>query len=194
MQQVGDVLIDRATGKPISNVGSNLAAGEAAKAVGETQGKQIAAAPADVQAADTSLDLIDKIRKSPARERGTGTSAIFNYVPYTSGYDFENLVQQAKSGAFLSAIQQMRGMGSLSNAEGQTATAAVNRMNTATTEEGFLDALNDYEKIVRSGRDRAASRVGQFNQITGTQQPAPTAGVTAGTYVFNPATGKLEPK
>jgi hypothetical protein len=53
----------------------------------------------------------------------------------------------------------MRGMGSLSNAEGQTATAAITRMDTATSEEEFNAALADYEEIVKLGRDRAAKRL-----------------------------------
>lgn len=86
-------------------------------------------------------------------------SSILNNIPGTGGYDFQNLVDQAKSGAFLTAIQQMRGLGALSNAEGSTATQAVTRMNTATSEEAFLKALDDYEKIIDQGIARAQSRM-----------------------------------
>lgn len=164
---VGDELVDRNSGAPVRNVAPALAGAESAKAQGEMTGKQTASAPADIQAADNALDLVDKIRKHPGRATGTGASSIGNFIWGTSGYDFQNLVEQAKSGAFLTAIQQMRGLGSLSNAEGQTATQAVTRMNTATTEEGFLAAVDDYEKIVKQGRERAARR------MSGAIQPAP---------------------
>lgn len=156
---VGDELIDRATGGGVRNVGGNLAEAERQKELGGSRGKAEASAPSDISASDTALDLIQSIKTDPYRQRGTGVSSFFNILPGTGGYDFQNKVDQAKSGAFLTAIQQMRGLGALSNAEGQTATQAVTRMNTATSEEAFAEALDDYEKIVRKGRDAARRRL-----------------------------------
>lgn len=152
----GGEILDR---QPIAN---REAAREKAvgAAEGETQAGLTAAAPGDFQAAQNALDLIESIRTDPYRERGTGGTSLLNRIPGTGGYDFQQKVEQAKGGAFLTAIQQMRGLGALSNNEGGAATAAVTRMNTAATEEGFLDALNDYEKIVRQGMDRAQKRLG----------------------------------
>lgn len=143
-----------------TEVPKNLAGAEAAKEVGTAQGKAIAAAPADVQAADNALALIDQIETDPNLDLGVGMTSLGNIIPGTPGRDFQSRVDQAKSGAFLSAIQQLRGMGSLSNAEGDTATKAVTRLNTATSKEEFLSALRDYRQIVQIGKDRAASRLG----------------------------------
>lgn len=151
----------------------DLAGAESQKAQGEASGKAIAAAPLDIQAADNALDLIQKIKTDPYLERGTGLSSYGNVIPGTGGYDFQNLVKQAKSGAFLTAIQQMRGLGSLSVSEGDAATAAVNRMNTATSKEAFLSATDDYEKIIRQGRARAAARLSQPGAVA-TPQPIKT--------------------
>lgn len=167
------VLLDPITRQPIGQIEKDLAGAEEQKAKGKAEGEAQVAAPADMQSAQNALDLIASIRSDPNRQRGTGASANFNWIPGTAGYDFERKVEQAKSGAFMSAIQQLRGMGALSNAEGQTATAAVTRLNTAMTEEGFLEALADYEKIVQQGYARAANRLqGQ------SERPAPTAGAT----------------
>lgn len=154
-------LLNKRTGQIEGYMPKDLAGAEAQKEIGTAQGKATAAASGDMQAAQNALDLIDSLRTDPNRERGTGFSATFNAVPGTRGYDFQTKVDQAKSGAFLSAIQQLRGMGALSNTEGQTATAAVTRLNTATSEEEFTRALDDYEKIVRQGYEKAASKVGQ---------------------------------
>lgn len=153
----GGEILDR---QPIAN---REAAREKAvgSAEGETQAGLAAAAPGDFQAAQNALDLIESIRTDPYRERGTGGTSLLNRIPGTGGYDFQQKVEQAKGGAFLTAIQQMRGLGALSNNEGGAATAAVTRMNTAATEEGFLEALNDYEKIVRQGMGRAQKRLGE---------------------------------
>ena len=122
---------------------------------GKAEGENIAASESDVQAAQNALDLIQSLRDDPDRIRGTGVSAMLNGVPGTRGFNYQQKVDQAKGGAFLSAIQQMRGMGALSNNEGSAATAAVARINTAMTEDAFLAALDDYEKIVKQGMERA---------------------------------------
>lgn len=148
-------------------------------AVGTQQGGQIAAAPADIQAGQNAMDFIGAIRSDPNIDIGTGFSHYGNAVSGTPGYDFQNKVNQAKSGAFLSAIAQMRGLGSLSNAEGETATAAVNRMDTATSKQEFLKALDDYQKIVEQGMDRAQRRLnGDFGPPEATASPAQTLGTT----------------
>ncbi|WP_353144954.1 hypothetical protein [Paracoccus sp. (in: a-proteobacteria)] len=138
--------------------GAGLAA--EARAIGSAAGEAQASAESDYQTAQNALDLIDSIRNDPAIDRGTGKSSVFNAVPGTKGYDFNLKVEQAKGGAFLTAVQTMKGLGALSNNEGQAATAAITRMSTASTKEGFLSALDDYEKIVRQGLERAAAKGG----------------------------------
>lgn len=161
------VLLDPITRQPIGQIPKNLAEAEAQKEIGTAQGKAQAAAPGDLQAGMNAKDLIRSIREDQGREWGTGKTSVFNSMPGTSGYDFQRKVDQAKSGAFLTAIQQMRGLGALSNAEGQAATDAVTRMDTAQTEEGFLAALADYERIVDQGIARAQSKIGGGNRTSG---------------------------
>lgn len=143
-----------------------------ASAMGKARGEAVVAAPQDVAFADQTLAYIDEVRKHPGLDLGTGATAMANVIPGTSGYDFQNRVNQLKSGAFMTAIDDLRGMGALSNAEGQTATAAVTRMDTATSKGEFLSALDDYERVVKRGRDRAAGRINKPE----VQQPAETAG------------------
>lgn len=147
------------TGQVIDTREKDLRGAEREKELGTTEGKNQAAAAGDVQAGLNAKALINDLRNDPNRERGTGWSSLGNRVPATAGYDYQNKVDQAKSGAFLTAIQQMRGLGALSNSEGQTATAAVTRMDTATSEEAFLSALADYEKIIDQGIARAQARI-----------------------------------
>lgn len=178
-------------GNELFRTPKNLRDAASESSAGTVEGKMAAesaaAAPGDIQTGKMALDLINQIKTHPELEWATGTAAGLggNAVPGTGRFDFQNLVDQAKSGAFLSAIQQMRGMGSLSNAEGQAATQAVTRMNTSTSTQAFLKALDDYEGIVQSGIDRARSKLGQSSA----SQVAPSAGAVR---VFNPATGRLE--
>lgn len=141
--------------------------------LGETAAADISAAPSTISTADTTLAYIDAIKKHPGLEAGTGFSSTFNVIPGTPGYDFQNRVKQISSGAFMTAIQDLRGMGALSNAEGETATKAVARMDTATSKEEFLAALSDYERIVQSGKQRA-------QKVLGSQNGAPAQPSTSG--------------
>lgn len=187
----GQQSMARVTGENMADMATG---GEAARAVaaGGAQGKieaeAAAAASTQMANADTALQGIEDIRKSPYLGRGTGASSVFNAIPGTGGYGFSSRVEQLKGGAFLTAIQQLQGMGALSNSEGQTATAAIARLDTAQSEEDFVKALDDYEAIVRRGRDRAASK------IPGSPEAGkPAAGQPqAATHRFNPATGQIE--
>ena len=144
---------------------------------GKTVTEQELSASSDIAASDQALDLIRQIERHTYIDRGTGLSSLGNVVWGTGGIDFQNLVDQAKSGAFLTAIDQLRGMGALSNMEGQTATAAVTRINTATSKEAFLKALDDYRKIVEAGRERALRRSqGGQPQAGPDLMPAPQSG------------------
>jgi hypothetical protein len=149
----------RGTGQVGGVIPKDIAGQQAQEEIGTAAGKATAAAPADMAAAEMALSLLDSIERDPNLDIGVGGSSIFNNIPGTPGRDFQTKVDQATSGAFLSAIQQMRGLGALSNAEGQTATQAVTRMTTSVSKEEFLSALSDYKAIVTAGYQRAASRV-----------------------------------
>lgn len=140
---------------------------------GRTQAEKVAAAPAALQEGMNALSILDQIEKHPGIDLGTGVTSIGNRIPGSPGYDFQNIVKQAQSGAFLSAIDNLRGLGALSNAEGQTATAAITRMDAATSKDAFLKALSDYRKIVQQGIDRSQALIG----VSGASQAsAPNAG------------------
>jgi hypothetical protein len=139
---------------------------------------QLCAAIISIFLGEQLSDILDQIEKSPYRERGTGFTSLGNIIPGTGGYDFENMVEQAKSGAFLQAIQQLRGMGALSNNEGQTATAALTRMDTATSEGAFLKALQDYRAEIEKGRSRAMARIQQGGQMAAPTLPQGNVGTS----------------
>lgn len=183
------IMVDQA-GNVISRTPKNNREAAAETAGGTVEGRVAAeratSASADIQAGQNALDILNQIEKHPGIDFGTGATSLANRVPGTTGYDFQNIVEQAKSGAFLSAIQQMRGLGALSNTEGAAATSAITRMDTATSKDAFLKALGDYRKIVQQGIDRAQKNIKAPTDAESTQQ-AP-----AKRLKFNPATGMLE--
>lgn len=166
--------------------GAGLA--EAAKVRDKATAEAAIAAPADISTADRTIDYIDEVRNHPGLDWGTGFTSQGNIIAGTPGYDFQNRVKQLASGAFMTAIDELRGMGALSNAEGQTATAAVTRMDTATSKDEFIDALDDYEAVVKLGRDRAVKRIAPNDGAASVPPPANTSGRLR----YNPETGDFE--
>lgn len=145
----------------------------AGTAIGGAVGDQTVAAPGDIANADMALGLIDQIKNHPELPWATGRGAAFGMNDprlNPQRFAFDQLVNQAKSGAFLTAIEQLRGMGALSNAEGAAATTAVTRINTALEKDDFLRAVEDYEQIVNLGKQRAQQRLPQ-QPAGGGQQP-----------------------
>jgi hypothetical protein len=68
----------------------------------------------------------------------------------------------------------LRGTGAITEVEGAKATAAKNRMSTATSEKEFNDAAKDYMDIIQQGVKQTYSRAGKpYSAPTSPQAPAP---------------------
>jgi hypothetical protein len=142
---------------------------EAQIEAGKLQGQAIGSLPRAQQAAEGALRLIEEIRTHPGRNMwSTGPLGRFTPAPGSRGYDFAQLVNQAGSGAFLSAFETLRGGGQISNVEGEKATQAIARMQRAQSPEGFEQALNDYRQVIQTGWQNA-QRIAR-----GEMQPYPT--------------------
>ncbi len=183
---LGTGFVNPSTGQTVQK---DLQGAERLKKIGEAEGTATGSAPADIAVMDDALTLLDDIKNDPSLDIATGFSSYGNVIPGTPGYDFQQKVNQAKSGAFLTAIQKMRGMGSLSNAEGETATKAVTRMGTALSRDAFLAALADYERIVKRGRKKAEDMLAKYGNGQ-TPQAAPSGQGKVPKY--NPQTGEFE--
>jgi hypothetical protein len=73
------------------------------------------------------------------------------YISGTKEADFRSRFSQIEGGSFLRAIDTLKGTGAITEVEGTKATTAVNRMSTATSEEEFRKAAQDYVDIVQQG-------------------------------------------
>jgi hypothetical protein len=105
-----------------------------------------------------TLGIMDKIRRHPSLEDRTGNSTLLPALRAVD-VDFDTLVDQVSGGAFLEAIQSLKGSGQITEIEGKKATDAIARMkNQRQSKQGFLDAMNDYESVVRAGLARAEAK------------------------------------
>lgn len=152
------LIYDKRTGEKIGEEVKDLRGVASEAVLGKAEGEAQASAPNDIASAESTLGYIESLRNHPGRAAGTGGTSWMGSIPGTAAKEFQIEVERLKSGAFMTAIEQLRGMGALSNAEGQTATAAVAALATEGTEEGFLKRLAEYEAIVNKGIERARKR------------------------------------
>lgn len=177
-------------------IGKDIVGRETQEAVGKAEGQQIVDAPKALRTADQSIAAVDAVLNDKALDSGTGWGSYLNFIPGSAGRAFQARVDQIKGQAFLSAFGELKGGGAITEVEGQKATQAIARLDTAQSAGDFRAALSDLKDVLKSARDRAAAKV------PGTQQAAPSTGApptAAGgggaqpRLRFNPQTGDLEP-
>lgn len=134
------------------------------KATGEAvAGAQLGLGQEEAKTAQ-SLALIEKALAHPGRATATGASAKFdprNAIPGTAAYDFNILSEQLKGQAFLEAFESLKGAGAITDREGQAATVAMARLDTAQSEQEYEKALIELRQIMMNAIDRQRQRAGQ---------------------------------
>ena len=175
---------------------------ETAKAEGAATGKDMVAAVrtlpnaiASSQKALANIDAMlgdsrvvgDKIVFSkgkgphPGFENAVGAGIGLRFIPGTNASDFQERFREVTSGAFLEAFESLRGGGSITEKEGEKATAAKTRMSLAQSEKEFVTAAREYQNIIRVGIGRAQERLAkaQAGSASNTSGGAPTVNIDA---------------
>ena len=107
-----------------------------------------------------------------------GTTIPFEYKLGQGGTpaaDFKSLYDQVKGGAFLEAVQRMKGSGAISEIEGTKATAALTEASTAQSPDAFRKAMSKFRDAIQVSMDIAQTKAGKGQVPT-----------------YNPATGRVE--
>lgn len=156
----GTTILDPQTRQQVGFIPKEIAQAKIAEARGEAQGAAQVALPQVLANAEQTLATIKSIKDDPYRERGTGASSLFNFVPGTGGYDFSQKVEQLKGKTFLEAFQSLKGGGAITEMEGRKAENAIARLSVAQSEGAFLDALNELEAVVKTGIERSKQKAG----------------------------------
>jgi hypothetical protein len=155
------------------------------KAAGEVEGKETKTAelglPQAIADGEAAEKMLTDLESHPALGSSTAWSGWFNDktggIPGSPERDFTTRVRQAKGGAFLTAIQKLRGTGQITEREGAAATEAVARMDQALKKEDFLTAMADYRAIIRKGVENARIKAGKAPS-------APVSGKTSSGFTY----------
>lgn len=147
-------------------VPKNIANENQQKAVGTAAGQAQAALPQVEGAADQMLSSIDSLATDPYLPSMVGPVA-GKYLPNVSADSnrVQSKMDQIGGQAFLQAFNTLKGGGQITEVEGQKATQAIGRLNTAQSYQDYSAALNELKQIVLTAKARARQQAGQSGPV-----------------------------
>ena len=154
-QNLGSSIGVFANGQQVATLPIDFVTPEIAKGLG----KDIAGARSDYSSIKATIDVqrsaLQSMINDPAVNDIFGTVAGATPSIRQASVDAEARLGQIKGGAFLQAIQAMRGMGALSNAEGEAATRAATALNLRMSPEAAKEEMRRMMAILDAGQERA---------------------------------------
>lgn len=109
-------------------------------------------------AVDT-LNLVDTIINHPGFDSAVGFKGVSNYIPGTEAKGVASLIDTLGSQNFLNAVQGMKGMGALSDAEGKKLSSAIANLDRDQSEPDFKANLKAIKNITERARKKAESKI-----------------------------------
>jgi len=93
----------------------------------------------------------------PSLASGFGATA---YIKGSDWKNFEARFKEIQGKSFLAAIDSLRGTGAISEAEGEKATTAINRMSLQQSPAEFVEAANELRDVMTKGYAAAQQKAG----------------------------------
>lgn len=161
----------------IANIGVALkdtpeyrAAQAAAEAEGTAVGEKVATAKDRLREGKTAISatksVISRLLEDDMFESGTGFSSLLAFIPTTDARTVGRLIEQIKGQNFLANVQQMQGLGALSDAEGDAIRASASALEAGMDDD---DARIELE-ILFTNLEKAEQRLNEGNLLTEKQQ------------------------
>lgn len=149
----------------------------------EKQAKEDAQKQGVIASFDSSLDTLARLASHPGKSSAVGFGGTTSsMIPGTNAAGFAAQLETFKAQTFLPQVQNLKGMGALSDAEGKRLTAAVGALDQKMKPAEFDAQLKIIENDLRKARAR----------VTGGTVSTEAPSAPKATKRFNPATGQLE--
>lgn len=100
------------------------------------------------------ISTIDGILNDPALDTATGILSPLQNIPGTPQYRFGTRADQLQGQAFLQAFESLKGGGQITEIEGQQATRAIGRLDTAQSANDYRDALLELRGLLEQAQSR----------------------------------------
>ena len=138
--------------------------GQQAEARAQGQAKGTAAAETlnkysdDIAQIRNTQQTIEELAALPGRTAATGIGSLFRTWPGGDAADYEAKLQQLKGQNFLAMIPNMKGMGALSNAEGDALREAASDLKLSQSDEQHARSLAKLYAVLGKGMERIRTR------------------------------------
>lgn len=129
---------------------------------------------------DNFLNTSDRLLQNPSLNRVLG--AVEGRLPGGSAPLSDEaanaiaLIDTISSQSFMSQVSSMKGLGALSNAEGQKLESALTNLSRAQGEKQFTDNVKEAQRIMLKARSNLATRYGAKNTVPDTPAAKPQGG------------------
>ena len=117
-------------------------------------------AQSSVDAVTNSVDTIDRLLKGSGLESAAGVQANFPTISGSTASDFETTLDTLQSQAFLSQVEKMKGMGSLSENEGKKLGAALGSLSINQSDKALRSELGRIKVILNKAKARMQIKFG----------------------------------
>ena len=174
---------------------------QAAKNMANLTTEQLEQYGSSIQKAGRATELINRIKTSSSLDGVLG-KVEGQLKPGTPGgflllneaeTDLVQLIDNLENSVFLSAFQDLKGGGQITELEGEKAQRAIVNLSRVRSKKDFLEALQDYQEVIDAGAKRAAKGLTVDNPYTGTisfsgfsNLPSSTQGTTSPTAAPKP--------
>lgn len=127
---------------------------------------------------DNMLNTADRILKTPLDVIGSAAGPVSSRMPTLSQdtADFEALVETLGSQSFLAQIPNIKGMGALSNAEGEKLQAALQNFSLKQSPERLLENVREAQRLITKGRKNLTLKSGLPETIPDTPAVSTSGG------------------
>ena len=111
---------------------------------------------------DNMLNTVERVKKSPKLDSVVGSiqGRMDAYVDDEAAATIR-LIEGLGSQAFMAMVPSLKGMGALSNAEGDKLAASLQNLSRVTSESAFRENLNEVERLIKKSRSFMAEKYGK---------------------------------
>lgn len=157
---VGSKIIDKATGRPVRDAGSDLADRKTQEEIGTARGKAQVSLPNVEALARRITAQIEAVENDPRLVNVTGWAAKLPTLMPES-ITTEEKTKQLSGAAFLQAFESLKGAGAITEVEGEKATLALARLsNLKQDTAGYRQALAEFKQEIKNLVALARSKAG----------------------------------
>lgn len=107
---------------------------------------------------DTAISTLDRLAKHPGFTETVGATwrPGQRFVPGSNAANFDAELAAFKAQTFLPMVQQLKGMGALSDAEGKKLSEAVGALTISMSEGAFKESVDRIKTDLKAAKDRSA--------------------------------------